>query len=286
MDDLVHTDTAATTDRGATGLGVDALDGVLVRIERRGGCFASRRSARMPHIPANSEAGDLSVPVGRAIADGTIRLQAASDRIQGTDLPESCGQGQRLTAMSATQCAFSCRSIEIHICPARQIRSMGQRVAPAYGKIVDDLTFIKSVHTEAINHDPAVTFFQTGSQIAGRPSMGSWVSYGMGCETHDLPAFVVMISPGQGGSGQPLYDRLWGSGFLPSRFQGIKFRSIGDPVLYLTNPKGFPAENRRVYLDTLKELNEDSSRSTAIRRSRRELRSTRWHTECKRRYPN
>jgi hypothetical protein len=121
---------------------------------------------------------------------------------------------------------------------------------------VDDLTFIKSVHTEAINHDPAVTFLQTGSQIAGRPSMGSWVSYGLGCETENLPAFVVMISPGAGAGGQPLYDRLWGSGFLPTRFQGVKFRSVGDPVLYLSNPSGFPAENRRVYLDALKEINE------------------------------
>jgi hypothetical protein len=110
--------------------------------------------------------------------------------------------------------------------------------------------------TEAINHDPAITFFQTGSQIAGRPSMGSWVSYGLGCETENLPAFVVMISPGAGGGGQPLYDRLWGSGYLPTRFQGVKFRSVGDPVLYLSNPSGFPSENRRVYLDSLKEINE------------------------------
>ncbi len=103
--------------------------------------------------------------------------------------------------------------------------------------IADDLTFIKTVNTEEINHDPAVTMAQTGFRLGGRPSMGAWISYGLGCETQDLPAFVVMIS--SSGGGQPLYDRLWGTAFLPSRYQGVKFRSIGDPVLYLSDPKGF-----------------------------------------------
>ena len=94
-------------------------------------------------------------------------------------------------------------------------------------------------HTEAINHDPAITFFQTGAQLAGRPSIGSWLSYGLGSENRDLPTFVVMVSSGEDGDGQPLYDRLWGSGFLPTRYQGVKFRSIGDPVLYLSNSAGF-----------------------------------------------
>ena len=127
---------------------------------------------------------------------------------------------------------------------------------PHTAKIVDDLTFVKSMHTEQINHDPAVTFFQTGFQVAGRPSMGAWVTYGLGAETENLPGFVVMISPGGGGGGQPLYDRLWGSGFLPSRYQGVKFRSVGDPVLYLSRPEGFPAENQQIFLDTLKRANE------------------------------
>ncbi len=126
---------------------------------------------------------------------------------------------------------------------------------PYTAKVADRLTFIKSLHTEAINHDPAVTMLQTGFQIGGRPSMGAWISYGIGSETEDLPAFVVMISPGKGGSGQPLYDRLWGSAFLPSRYQGVKFRSVGDPVLYLSNPSGFNAENRRRFLDAAGTLN-------------------------------
>ena len=108
---------------------------------------------------------------------------------------------------------------------------------PATAKIADDICIVKSMHTEAINHDPAVTFIQTGAQIAGRPSIGAWLAYGLGSESSDLPAFVVMVT--QGGGGQPLYDRLWGSGFLPTQYQGVKFRSVGDPVLYLSNPKGF-----------------------------------------------
>jgi hypothetical protein len=119
------------------------------------------------------------------------------------------------------------------------------------------MCFIKSMHTEAINHDPAVTFFQTGFQLAGRPSIGAWLTYGLGSESQDLPAFVVMVSQGTGRpNDQPLYDRLWGSGFLPSRYQGVKFRSSGDPVLYLTNPPGVKHTLRRQFLDDLAQLNE------------------------------
>ncbi len=177
-------------------------------------------------------------------------------RLAGTDLPASVRMGQRLTTMSSAQSKFPVVPSKYKFAQHGKSGAWVSELLPHTAKIADQLTFVKSCHTEAINHDPAVTFIQTGSQIAGRPSMGSWVSYGLGAETEDLPAFVVMISPGQGGTGQPLYDRLWGSGFLPSRYQGVKFRSVGDPVLYLSNPAGFPAENRRVYLDTLKEVND------------------------------
>src|SRR5204862_5248921 len=117
---------------------------------------------------------------------------------------------------------------------------------PHTAQIADRLTFIKSLHTEAINHDPAITFFQTGAQLSGRPSIGSWLAYGLGSENRDLPAFVVMVSQGTGRpNDQPLYDRLWGSGFLPARFQGVKFRAQGDPVLFLSNPPGLDAAARR-----------------------------------------
>ncbi|MEO8657995.1 MAG: DUF1501 domain-containing protein [Bryobacteraceae bacterium] len=176
-------------------------------------------------------------------------------QFQGTDLPESVRNGQRLTQMSATQSSFPVVPSKFAFAQHGESGAWLSELLPETAKIADKLTFVKSVHTDAINHDPAVTFFQTGSQIAGRPSMGSWVAYGLGCETSDLPAFVVMISSSNGG-GQPLYDRLWGSGFLPTRYQGIKFRSVGDPVLYLTDPAGFPKDNRRVFLDAVNEINE------------------------------
>jgi hypothetical protein len=123
-------------------------------------------------------------------------------------------------------------------------------------KIVDDIAIVKTVHTEAINHDPAITFIQTGSQQPGRPSMGAWISYGLGNETENLPAFVVLVSQTSGlNIDQPLFSRLWGSGFLPSRYQGVGFRSSGDPVLYLSNPPGIDAGTRRTMLDALAKLN-------------------------------
>ena len=129
-------------------------------------------------------------------------------------------------------------------------------VLPHLSKEADELCFIKSMHTEAINHDPAITFCQTGHQLAGRPSMGAWLSYGLGTENKDLPAYVVLISWGTGRpNDQPLYDRLWGAGFLPTQHQGVKFRNSGDPVLYLSDPKGVSRSMRRGMLDELAVLN-------------------------------
>ncbi|HLJ13329.1 MAG TPA: DUF1501 domain-containing protein, partial [Bryobacteraceae bacterium] len=126
---------------------------------------------------------------------------------------------------------------------------------PYTAKVVDDLAIVKSVHTEQINHDPAVTFFQTGFQLAGRPSMGSWVAYGLGSENKDLPAFIVMVSQGVGGT-QALADRMWNSGFLSTKYAGVKFRSGHDPVLFLSNPQGYDSGARRRFLDDLGKLNE------------------------------
>jgi hypothetical protein len=178
------------------------------------------------------------------------------DEFQGSNLPESIRMGQRLTGMSATQSSFPVVPSRFRFARRGESGAWVSELLPHTARIADHLTFIKSMHTEAINHDPAVTFLQTGSQIAGRPSIGAWLSYGIGSETEDLPSFVVMISPGAGGGGQPLYDRLWGSGFLPSRYQGVKFRSVGDPVLYLSNPEGLNGDDRRQYLDTLGKLNQ------------------------------
>ncbi len=137
---------------------------------------------------------------------------------EGTDLPESVRKGQRLTGMSATQSSFPIVPSKFRFAQHGASGAWISELLPHTAKIADDLTFIKSLHTEAINHDPAVTFLQTGSQLAGRPSIGAWMVYGLGSESSDLPGFVVMISPGAGASGQPLYDRLWGSGFLSSIF--------------------------------------------------------------------
>jgi len=127
---------------------------------------------------------------------------------------------------------------------------------PHHGKIVDDIAIIKSMHTEAINHDPAITFIQTGFQQPGRPSMGAWVSYGLGSENHDLPAFVVLISQANSlNVDQPLFSRLWSSGFLPSRYQGVRFRAGSDPVLYLVDPQGIDRTDRRHMLDAVEEIN-------------------------------
>ena len=127
---------------------------------------------------------------------------------------------------------------------------------PHHAKIVDDISIIKTIHTDAINHDPAITFIQTGSQQPGRPSLGAWLSYGLGSETQELPAYVVLVSQKVSkNNAQPLFSRLWGSAFLPSRYQGIKFRSSGDPVLYLSDPPGVDKKTRRRMLDSLQKLN-------------------------------
>ena len=172
----------------------------------------------------------------------------------GQELPDSVRQGQRLTAMSGHQATLPLAGSVFQFKQHGKSGAWVSDLLPYTSEIVDDLCFIRSLYTEAINHDPAITFFQTGSQIAGRPSVGSWISYGMGSMNENLPAFCVLVSKNKGG--QPLYSRLWGNGFLPSEHQGVQFRSGKDPVLYLTNPDGVTEDCRRLMLDGLKELNE------------------------------
>jgi hypothetical protein len=173
------------------------------------------------------------------------------------DLPDSIRNGQRLTGMTSSQKKFPVAPSVYKFAQYGKSGTWLSELLPHTAKIADDICVVKSLFTEAINHDPAITFIQTGSQVAGRPCFGSWVSYGLGCETDDLPAFVVMISRGTGRRvDQPLYDRLWGSGFLPSAYQGVKFRSAGDPVLFLSNPPGVDAKVKRSMLDDIRALNE------------------------------
>lgn len=176
--------------------------------------------------------------------------------LRATELPESIRQGQRLTGMTSRQTSFPVAPTKFKFAQHGQSGAWISELLPHTSRMADKLAFVKTLHTEAINHDPAVTFFQTGNQLAGRPSMGSWISYGLGTESSDLPAFVAMVSNGTGNpNDQPLYDRLWGSGFLPSKYQGIKFRSAGEPVLYLSNPEGLDSSTRRRMLDDLATLN-------------------------------
>ena len=173
----------------------------------------------------------------------------------GKELPDSVRQGQRLTTMTSSQKQL--------VMPSRaKFRRCGESGAtvgewlPHLAKVADELCFIKSMHTDQINHAPAMTQFLTGNQIPGKPSIGSWVSYGLGSDNRNLPDYLVMISKMQRPSDQPLYDHYWGSGFLPSRYQGVKLRNAREPVLYLRDPDGVPRVLRRGMLDGLAELNQ------------------------------
>ena len=176
----------------------------------------------------------------------------------GTELPSEIRMGQRLTAMSGNQASLPLAGSPFKFTQQGESGAWVSDLLPHTSEIVDELAFIKSMHTEAINHGPAVTYFQTGSQFPGRPSMGAWLHYGLGSENENLPAFVVMVTKNKGG--QPLVSRLWGSGFLPSKYQGVRFRSGRDPVLYLNNPDGIDSSTRREMLDALRRLHEEEYR--------------------------
>ena len=172
--------------------------------------------------------------------------------MHGQELPESVRQGQRLTGMTGFQNTLPLARSHFSFQQYGESGAWVSELMPYTANIADELCIVKSMYTEAINHDPAITFFLTGSQIAGRPSFGSWLSYGLGTENENLPAFCVLITKDK--SGQPLYARLWGNGFLPSHHQGVQFRSGPDPVLYLGDPDGVSSSHRRMQLDRLQEL--------------------------------
>lgn len=177
--------------------------------------------------------------------------------VHGSELPASIRMGQRVTGMTAGQSSFPCVSPMFKFSQHGESGTWISELLPHTASIVDQIAVVKSMHTEAINHDPAITFLQTGSQQPGRPSLGAWLSYGLGSDNRNLPAFVVMISQGSGNkTDQPIFSRLWGSGFLPSRHQGVRFRTGADPVLYLSNPPGVDERVRRSMLDGAARLNE------------------------------
>lgn len=210
----------------------------------------------VPHFPAKAKRViylfQSGGPSHLELLDYKPRLRS----LHGTELPASIRMGQRLTGMTSGQARFPVVAPPFRFVRQGQSGAWLSELLPYTGKIVDDICIINSLHTEAINHDPAITFLQTGSQQPGRPSLGAWLSYGLGSEAHDLPAFVVMISHGSGtDANQGLLDRLWGAGFLPSSHQGVKLRSGSDPVLYLSDPQGIDRDQRRRMLDSLAQLN-------------------------------
>ena len=244
--------------RASTGLGTAVL-ATLLNNDLRGAETLANPDGGLPGLPHFPPKAKRVIYLFQGGAPSQMELFDYKPRLydlRGTELPDSIRQGQRLTGMTSTQSSFPVVPSLFKFAQHGNSGAWVSELMPNTAGVADQLCFIKSMYTEAINHDPAVTFFQTGSQLAGRPSIGAWLAYGLGSESKDLPAFVVMVSAGSGNGDQPLADRMWGSGFLPTKYQGVKFRSGGDPVLYLSNPAGFSQSDRRRFLDDLSKLNQ------------------------------
>ena len=242
--------------KGSTGIGVAALAGLLP------GCVTNTDSSitsqlNLPHFHARAKRIIYLFQSGGPAQMELFDYKPFLRENEGMELPASVRMGQRLTGMTANQKAFPLKGAYKNFRQRGRSGAWVSDLLPYTAQIADDLCFIKSLHTEAINHDPAMTFFQTGSQQSGRPSMGSWLSYGLGSDNENLPVFCVLLSKGTGrvAAAQPLAARLWGTGFLPSLHQGVQFRSGKDPVLFLSNPDGIGGADRRNMLNYLKKLN-------------------------------
>jgi len=256
---LSKTDLNATQDflnrrvflrNGAAALSATALAGLLPQQAQAG------LGQTFPNFPAKAKRVIYLFQSGAPSQMDLFDPKPLMEKQRGKDLPDSVRRGQRLTTMTSGQKTFPIAPSIFKFAKRGKSGQWMSDVLPYLSKEADELCFIKSMHTEAINHDPAITFCQTGHQLAGRPSIGSWLSYGLGTENTDLPAYVVMTSWGTGRpNDQPLYDRLWGAGFLPTQHQGVKFRNSGDPVLYLSDPKGINRKMRRDMLDEIAKLN-------------------------------
>jgi len=236
-----------------TGVSLGAM--ALASLERASFSTAATGLPGLPHVAPRAKRVIFLTQSGGPSQHELFDYKPGLMKWAGIELPDSVRQGQRVTTMTANQKQL--------IMPSRvKFRSCGQSGAtigewlPHLAGVADELCFIKSMTTDQINHAPAMTKFLTGHQLPGRPSIGGWVSYGLGSESRNLPDYVVMISKMQRPSDQPLYDHYWGSGFLPSRYQGVKLRNAKDPVLYLRDPDGLPRELRRAMLDGIGELNQ------------------------------
>ncbi len=217
----------------------------------------SRGLPGLPHFPAKAKRAIYLFMSGAPAQMDMWDYKPRMDAMFNEDLPDSVRMGQRLTTMTSGQQRFPIAPSKYRFRQHGRCGTWVSELLPHTSTIVDDIALIKTVHTEAINHDPAITYICTGSQLPGKPSLGAWLSYGLGSENDDLPAFVVLNSTWSARrDAQALYNRLWGSGFLPSRHQGVLLRTQGDPVLFLSNPQGVSTNTRRRMLDALSRLNQ------------------------------
>ena len=229
----------------STGIGTAAL------------AFADEGLQGLPHFKPTAKRVIFLHQSGGPAQMDLFDYKPALKRMQGSELPGSIRMGQRITGMTSGQSSLPVASSRFKFAQYGKSGTWLSELLPHAAKIADDIAIVKTVNTEAINHDPAITFIQSGSQQPGRPSMGAWVSYGLGSENQNLPAFVVLVSQSSAlNTDQPLFSRLWGNGFLPSKYQGVKFRTGGDPVLYLSDPPGIDKSTRRCMLDDLAKLNQ------------------------------
>tara|TARA_B100000809_G_scaffold239265_1_gene260678 strand:+ start:3759 stop:5207 length:1449 start_codon:yes stop_codon:yes gene_type:complete len=240
--------------RSATGIGIAALASLLESPLSAAVPPAWPALPGLPHHPPRASRVIFLHQSGAPSQLDLLDPKPQLDEWHGEELPESVRQQQRLTDMTVNQEEKPVTQSLFRFARHGASGTSVSELLPYTARVVDQLCVVRSLHTEAINHDPGITFFQTGGQQPGRPSMGSWLSYGLGSPNDNLPAFTVLISGGRPGD-QPLMGRLWGSGFLASRYQGVKFRGTGDPILYLGNPAGINSKRRRAMLDGLASLN-------------------------------
>ncbi|WP_422359611.1 DUF1501 domain-containing protein [Reichenbachiella sp.] len=239
------------------GLGAMAL-GSLLGMDKLYGAAPSPLSGNgltgLPHFMPKAKRVVYLFQSGGPSQFETFDYKPKLANMFGQDLPSSVRGGQRLTGMSANQSSLPIAPSMYKFDQYGESRAWVSELMPHTAEVVDELCFIKSMHTDQINHDPAITFFQTGHQLPGRPSIGSWMSYGLGSDNNNLPSFIVLNS--KNANGQPLYARLWGNGFLPTQHQGVQFRSGADPVLFLNNPEGYDGKDRGEMLEYLRQMNE------------------------------
>ena len=242
-------------NKTAMGMGAVALQQLISPLSTVGATMEDRIMSALPTIAPKAKRVVFLFMAGGPSQFETFDYKPKLRDLFGTELPDSIRKGQRLTGMSANQSSLP---VVPSLYDFKQHGKSGTWVSellPYTSQVVDELCLIRSMYTEQINHDPAITFFQTGHQLPGRPSIGSWLSYGLGSENKNLPTFIVLISK-NASKDQPLYARLWGNGFLPSEHQGVQFRSGKDPVLFLKDPEGYDGADRKEMLGYLQQLNE------------------------------